>query len=193
MKKLFITLVAVSIFLLSSCSTTIRDYKGTKPVFNIKEYFNGPVVAWGMVQDYNEKLTRRFCVEMTGTWEGNKGVLDEYFYWADGEKSRRVWKLTVNDDGTISGSADDVVGVASGESSGLAFQWNYVLKVKVDDSEYEFSIDDWMYQFDQYRLFNRSFMSKFGFEVAEITLFFDKEQPLRKCDKNIPDTRKKPN
>jgi hypothetical protein len=38
-----------------------------------------------------------------------------------------------------------------------------------------------MYQIDEYRVFNRTKMKKFGVTVAEITLFFDKELPVKSC------------
>ena len=54
-------IVVVSLFNIS-CSTAIDDYDVSKKPFDIKEYFNGSIVAWGMVQDYSNKVNRRFCV-----------------------------------------------------------------------------------------------------------------------------------
>lgn len=177
--------VAFALLLLSSCSTRLSDYENQGEALDLKTYFDGPVVAWGMLQDYNEKVTRRFCVEMVGTWKQQDGtdvgVLDEMFYFDDGEVSQRVWTLTRQRGTAYVGSASDVVGEASGESKGFAFQWQYTLEVTVDGSTYEFQLDDWIYQMDEYRLFNRTDMNKFGMTLATITIFFDKEQPLRNC------------
>lgn len=176
-----ILLVTTFVFLLSSCTTHIDEYQATTPSFDIAEYFNGELVAWGIVQDYNRKLTRRFCVELNGQWQGNRGDLYEQFYFADGERSSRHWRLEKLPSGIVTGTADDVDGVASGQSQGMAFQWQYYLNVAVGDTSYEFFLDDWMYQLDQYRLFNRSYMKKFGVTLAEISIFFDKETPNKTC------------
>ncbi|MBU2918518.1 DUF3833 domain-containing protein [Psychrosphaera sp. F3M07] len=175
-----ITYLLVSILLIS-CSTDISTYKNKAPTFDIKQYFNGEMIAWGMIQDYSSKVTRRFCVELAANWQQEQGTLAETFYFDDGEISYRTWNLTKQGAGKYSGTAEDVVGVASGQQSGFAFQWQYTLSVPIDDTVYQFEMDDWMYQIDQYRVFNRTSMSKLGIKVAEITLFFDKGQQQKQC------------
>tara|TARA_R110000744_G_scaffold159442_1_gene275574 strand:+ start:571 stop:1122 length:552 start_codon:yes stop_codon:yes gene_type:complete len=168
-------------FVLSSCTSQLEDYQGTSPKLDIQQYFSGKAVAWGMVQDYTDNVTRRFCVELDGEWQGDEGLLKEVFYFADGEVSFRNWQLTKLKQGKYHGSAEDVVGKATGQQVGFAFQWQYNLLVPIDGEEIELSLDDWMYQIDEYRVFNRTKMKKFGVTVAEITLFFDKQLPLKTC------------
>jgi hypothetical protein len=169
---------------ISSCSTEIKDYEKTAPKFDIQHYFKGELIAWGMVQDYSKKVTRRFCVELNASWKNNKGELAEVFYFNDGEMSQRTWHLTKLANNKYTGSAGDVVGIAEGEQSGLAFQWQYQLLVPINGKTYPFKMDDWMYKIDEYRVFNRTSMSKFGVKAAEITLFFDKQTPFKKCLSN---------
>jgi hypothetical protein len=180
-KFIKIALISFVTLFIFSCSTALQDYKKTDSPFDIKEYFNGNVIAWGTVQDYSQEVTRRFCVEIVGTWEGNNGVLAEKFYFNDGEISFRNWQLTKQTDGSYQGVAEDVANVAIGKHQGFAFQFQYELLLKIDNETYQVSMDDWMYQLDQYRVMNKTSMSKFGIEVAEITLFFDKEFPQKKC------------
>lgn len=175
------SLFLIAIFLISSCSTNISDYPETKPSFDIQNYFNGDVIAWGIVQDHTNKVNRRFCVEIEGKWQGNKGVLAETFYFNDGEISYRNWQLTKQLDGTYKGTAEDVEGIAIGKHSGFAFQFNYTLNLALEDDIYQVSMDDWMYQLDEFRVMNKTSMTKFGVEVANITLFFDKELPVKQC------------
>lgn len=179
-------LVLATSVTLASCSTNVEEYEGTSPKFELDRYFDGDVVAWGMVQDYTDKVTRRFCVEMTGTWKSNDdnsktGVLDEWFYYADGEKDQRIWTLTKSPKGIYSGTANDVEGQANGEAKGFGFQWQYTLNLTIDDTDYQFFLDDWMYQLDEFRMMNKTEMKKFGITVANITIFFDKQKPLRSC------------
>ena len=65
--------------------------------------------------------------------------------------------------------------------SKFAFQWQYDLLVPIDGETIEFSLDDWMYQIDEYRVFNRTEMKKIGVTLAEISLFFDKQIPEKTC------------
>ena len=174
MKKPIILLSALG--LLSACSTSLDDYTGSTPEFDLKTYFTGNVTAWGIVQDYSNTLTRRFCVDIIGTWNGNQGQLHETFYYNDGEEQIRIWNLTVAEDGSVTGNAGDVIGEASGGQVGSAFNWRYTLRVPIDGTEYDFAIDDWMFQMDEQRVMNRSYMSKLGVNVADISIFFDKNE-----------------
>lgn len=183
-RKLAVGLTLPLWLLISSCTTNLNDYAQTTPKLNIKQYFNGPLIAWGMVQNHQQKLTRRFCVELTGTWQGDEGVLAETFYFHDGEISYRNWQLTQTKVNHFEGHAEDVVGTAFGQQVGAAFQWQYQLLVPVSDKTYQLTLDDWMYQLDEHRVFNRTKMKKFGVTVAEITLFFDKQNPNKTCSAN---------
>lgn len=184
-KVVTVSILTLFIMLLgTSCSTKLTSYNNTLPAFNIQSYFNGPLIAWGIIQDRNQKVTRRFCVELQGTWQQDKGTLKEKFYFDDGEVSYRNWQLTRSLEGAFTGKAEDVIGEAKGQQSGYAFQWQYELAITIDSSIYHFNLDDWMFRIDDYRAFNKTEMKKFGLTVAEITLFFDKEIPLRHCQMN---------
>lgn len=188
-KKTFKALILTGyLAFMSGCTTDISDYDTSAGNFELETYFNGTVIAWGMIQDYTNKVNRRFCVELEGQWQQGantkNGQLNEWFYFDDGEVSQRIWNLTKSQNNQYKGTANDVVGVASGQTSGFAFQWQYNLSLEIDGTTYDFLLDDWMYQLDEYRVFNRTSMRKYGVEVAEITLFFDKQQPLRSCNKN---------
>ena len=97
-------------------------------------------------------------------------MLDESFTWSDGTTSKRVWTLRLQPDGSFRGRADDVVGEAVGEVAGNALRWRYVLALPVDGKVVEVDFDDWMYLVDDRVMLNRSFMSKYGFRLGEVTL-----------------------
>ena len=96
------------------------------------------------------------------------------FTWSDGTTSRRVWTLTRQRDGSFRGTADDVVGEAIGEVAGNALRWRYVLALPVDGKIYNVDFDDWMFLMDDKVMMNRSYMSKWGFNLGEVTLTFAK-------------------
>ena len=162
---------------LSGCASapTPADYAAEKPVLDLKTYFNGELVAHGIFTDRSGKVARRFIVQMTGTWNGNQGVLDERFIYSDGKTERRVWRLTDLGNGRWEGRADDVVGVATGVSSGNALNWRYTLALPVDGKVYDVQFDDWMYLVDDKVMLNKAEMSKFGIRLGEVTLSFTKK------------------
>lgn len=160
--------------LLVGCSADLKEYQANQPQFDLFGYFSGHTQAWGMVQDYTDKQTRRFEVEIEGTVSGDVLTLVEDFEYDDGEQSQRVWTITRTGSGTYQGTADDIIGVATGQEIGNALHWQYDFLLKTDDSEIEVTFDDWMYRQDEKRLFNVTSIRKFGLEVGKVTLFFTK-------------------
>jgi hypothetical protein len=185
--------IVFALILLSGCVTNLSSYRDTKPAFVLEDFFNGPSVAYGMVQDYTGKKIRHFCVKIDGSWaeiNGNLvGTIDETFHFNDGEISKRIWEITRhqhNGRTSYTGTAGDIEGVATGSAEGSVFHWNYDLKIPIADEDgekttYTFFIDDWIYLIEPERAFNRSTIEKLGITVGEITLFFDKQLPLRSC------------
>jgi hypothetical protein len=174
MRRLFLATTAA--LLLSACAApNVADYADQKPVLDLKTYFNGELEAHGLFTDRSGRVQRRFVVQMTGTWSGNQGTLDERFTYSDGKTERRIWRLTDEGNGRWSGRADDVLGVAEGRSAGNALNWRYTLKLPVDGTVYEVQFDDWMYLMDQRVMLNKAVMSKFGFRLGEVTLAFYKK------------------
>jgi hypothetical protein len=160
---------------LASCSgVDVRNYSQEKPTLELREFFEGRVEAWGIFQKRSGEVAKRFHVVINGHSEGSKLILDEAFTYSDGTKQKRVWTLTPDGPGQWRGTAGDVVGEARGEIAGNTLRWRYVLRLPVDGEEYDVELDDWMYLMDDKTLINRSYMSKFGVEVGQITLFFRK-------------------
>ena len=169
-------LVCAATLLLAACASapTPADYARETPQLELRAYFNGPLTAHGIFTDRSGKVLRRFSVKMTGTWDGNQGVLDEDFTYSDGKKERRVWRLTDHGSGRYSGRADDVVGEAVGQAAGNALNWRYTLALPVDGRVWEVQFDDWMYLMDERVMLNKAVMSKFGVTLGEVTLAFTK-------------------
>lgn len=160
----------------SSCgSVDVHRYADQQPALNLERFFSQPVKAWGMFQKRSGEVAKRFEVNIVSRREGNNLILDEQFLYSDGTRQRRVWVLTPEGDGRWSGRAGDVVGVAKGQVAGNTLHWRYRLKLPVDDSTYEMSMDDWMYLMDEDTLINRTSMSKLGVEVGQVTLFFRRQ------------------
>ena len=171
--------VLAGLLSVSGCATPqLADYAAEKPTLDMRQYFSGTVDAYGVFTDRSGKVLKRFTVVMKCSWEGapgqETGVLDENFSNSDGTKDRRIWTLKRSQDGTYTGTAADVVGVASGEEKGNAFRWGYTLKLPVDGKIVEVQFDDWMYLMTDKVMLNKAVMSKYGFRLGEVTLSFVK-------------------
>lgn len=169
-------LLLFSCLLLAGCaSVSVEDYADEQPELDLLAYFSGPVEAWGMFQNRSGKVVTRFHVQIDSRREGDKLILDEHFSYSDGTTQRRVWTLTPDGPKGWRGTADDVVGEASGQLAGNAFRWQYTLSLPVDGRVWEVHFDDWMYLMDEDTLINRASMRKFGIEWGQVTLFFRRQ------------------
>jgi len=168
--------LASCILCLTACAggPVPADYAQQQPALNLRQYFNGPVTAHGLFTDRSGKVVKRFTVQLQGRWQGEQGVLEEDFVYSDGTRQRRVWQLTDKGAGQWEGRADDVVGMAQGQSAGNALNWHYTLRLPVDGQVYEVQFNDWMYLMDGHVLLNKAVMSKFGITLGEVTLAFYK-------------------
>lgn len=168
-------LCVLSLGLLAGCSgVQVQDYANERPQLDLRSYFNGTIDAWGIFRDRSGKVVKRFTVVIDARWQGEVGTLDEHFRYSDGATQQRVWTLRRQTDGRYIGTAADVVGEALGEVAGNALRWKYVMALPVDDKVYNVDFDDWMYQMDEGVMLNISRMSKFGFNLGEVTLSFRK-------------------
>ena len=169
------SLALTSVFLLTGCSSiNVDDYSDTGPKLDLKTFFDGKLKVYGMVQDFSGKMTRRFTADIDASWNGETGILDELFYFDDGEQQTRVWTLNHEGNGKYTGTAGDVVGVASGQTNGAVFRWQYVLTIPYDGITLDVKLDDWLYLITEDRLINRTSIRKFGIEVGQITLIIEK-------------------
>lgn len=167
--------MGIMTFLTSCTSPNLEHYQDSSPQLSLEEYFTGPIKAWGIVQNHKGNVTRRFDVNMVGTWENGVGTLEEYFDYYDGEQQKRVWTITKIDDENYEGRADDILDKATGKLEGYAMQWAYRMDLPVGDKTYRITFDDWMFLMNDGVLINRSYLKKFGITVAELTLFMQKQ------------------
>lgn len=166
----------VAMTTLTGCTTMkIQDYQNETPKLDLFSYFEGKTYAQGQFQDRSGKVLRRFTVDITGSIEGNTLTLDEQFVYNDGEKQQRIWRIEKTGDNTFIGKADDVIGEAIGESAGNALNWRYTLDLPYKDSTIHVAFNDWMFLHSKDTMMNIASVTKWGFNVGEVTLFFNKK------------------
>ncbi len=172
--RLLIT--SVLLLLLGGCSAIdMTEYSANKPALDLVSYFQGKTTGWGIVQDRKGALTRQFVVHIDGTVDSDGNLtLVENFDWSDGEKTSRTWVLSRLAAHKYTGKAEDVIDSAIGTLYGNVLNWQYILNLQVDDTNWKIKFDDWMFLVSEDLLLNKAIMSKFGFKVGEVTLVFQK-------------------
>lgn len=167
-------------FLLISCSAMPVDkYAHLSPKFDLMTFFSGHTKAWGQFQNRSGDLIRRFEVDIHGTVsdspQGKQLVLEEYFLYDDGEKQHRQWVITETAPNQYEGKAGDVIGIAKGMSAGPVLNWRYTLDLPYKNDSLHVQFDDWMFLQTDKTMINRAEVTKWGFKVGEVTLFFQKD------------------
>ena len=179
MKNVFrkISTTGLALFGLTGCvSMTPEDFVNKSPKFILEKYFQGKTRAWGLFEDRFGIVRRQFVVDIVGVWDGSVLTLDENFVFDDGERDFRQWRIRKLTDGTYEGRADDVVGTAKGIASGNTLYWTYTLNLKLNSgSSINVKLDDWMFLQSGGVLLNRARMSKFGINIGQISISFQRQ------------------
>jgi hypothetical protein len=180
---LYRSLLGFIALMFSGCSSQSIDFyqqhaKERKYPLDLRQFFQGDIEGWGALFDWSGRQTRSFYVQIKASWQGNQGVLDEWFTFDDGEKVYRQWKVDYRDDQTFEARAGDVVGVAQGLTAANAVNMNYVLRLPYKDSTIDVSMDDWMYQVEDGVVLNKTAMKKWGFKVGEVALIMKKKSGI---------------
>ena len=174
MRSLFVVIVSLAVF--GCAGIDMRHYEKNTPKFDLYQYFQGATTGWGIVLDRKGRLTRQFVVTIAGRID-NQGdlIMEEDFDWSDGEKSKRVWRISKEGDHSYVGRAGDVIDTAQGIAYGNVLSWNYVLALENEGTTWHIDFDDWMFLQPNNVLINRTTMSKFGLHVGEVIISFRKD------------------
>ncbi len=174
MRSIFIGIMLLAF---SGCAgVDVRQYEKNTPNFDLYQYFLGSTTGWGIVLNRSGRLTRQFVVTIDGQIDdGGNLIMEEDFDWSDGEKSKRVWRISKDGDHSYVGRAGDVIDTAQGTAYGNVLSWNYVLAFESAGSTWHIDFDDWMFLQPNNVLINRTTMSKFGFNVGEVIIVFRKD------------------
>lgn len=169
--KSFLTFLTCGIF--AGCSSmSIDDFNNSTVKFVPQEYFNGKMIAYGLVKDRSGKITRTFKGDLYGSWDKNGvGTLKEYFVYSDGEKQTRIWTLTpTKDKDKFIGTAGDIVGEAPMQVRGNTLMIDYTMSIPYNNSTIDVDVKDWLHLQEDGVILNHSKIKKFGFEVGELVI-----------------------
>ncbi len=178
-------LALVTLTLLAACTgkPSFNDPALSDRQLNLEEFFDGTLIAKGQFQDVFGTVRRRFDVTIKGDWNGKRLRLVEDFVYEDGSTEQRVWTLVKTGadapSQTWRGTAPGVIGEALGQEDGDRFNWRYTIDLPVPSADgtadtVRVSFDDWMWLLSEDRLLNRAYMKRFGVDVGDVTISFEK-------------------
>lgn len=154
---------------------SLDDPKLSDREFDLERFFVGRTVAYGQFQDLFGTVSRRFEVTIDGTWDGRILRLVEDFVYEDGSTEQRIWTLEKTGEQTWRGTAPGVLGEALGEERGDSFNWRYRIDLPIAGGEtVRVAFDDWMWLLAEERVLNKAYMKRYGIDVGEVTIIFEK-------------------
>lgn len=150
--------VLTLILVISSCAflqkkpysdAAIKSYANDSSVkFDIRKGFNGKMKGFGVLQNKDGIVIKRFTVDLDASWDGDKGEIKHSFVYDDKSKDSRTLLVTVEDDNSYVAIGHDVVGTAVGKQYGGASQMRYVLSIKDGEKKDNYDVDEWTYGVD---------------------------------------------
>ena len=72
-----------------------------------------------------------------------------------------------------------MIGAAKGEERGDTFNWTYHIDLPVPDGTLAGAFDDWMWKLSDTRVLNRAYMKKYGVDIGEVQITFEKVTLVR--------------
>jgi len=180
----YLSLIAVLVLAACTGKPSFNDDSLSDQNINLEEFFVGDLVAYGQFQDILGTVRRQFVVTIDGQWDGETLRLVEDFVYEDGSTEQRIWSLQktgpIADDQTWEGTAPGVIGVALGREQGDRFNWQYEIDLPIPSANGEtetlrVTFDDWMWQQTEDRLLNIAYVKRFGFDIGEVVISFEKQ------------------
>ncbi len=149
------------------------SFAAATPRFEPEKFFLGPSRSWGVIEDRFGHPKGRFRTEMLGRQEGAELVVTQDFTFDDGHRQQRTFRLRRIDEHRYQATANDIVGIATGQAFGNTFHWEYTLALHPGNPFTNVRFKLWMYlQADGETMINRVRITKLGVIVAETTEYF---------------------
>lgn len=170
-----------SLLVLAACTgkPSLTDASLSDRELELEQFFDGDLVAYGQFQDVFGTVRRQFTVTIKGDWDGQRLRLVEDFVYEDGSTEQRVWTLVKTGEETWRGTAPGVIGEAVGVEQGDRFNWKYTIDLPVPAADgagetVRVTFDDWIWLQAEDRAFNRAYMKRYGVDVGDVSIWFEK-------------------
>lgn len=159
----------------------------------LRDFFNGPLMAKGTVENLRDGTRRDFTITMLGSWTRSKGTLAEDIAYADGERDRKVWTFDKVGDGRYVGRRPDVTNDADIVEDETGIHMTYKAATKVPAGlTLNLSFDDRLTPVGPDRVAVRSDVTYLFVPAATLTLTITKAPALAPRSASPKVTRKEP-
>lgn len=164
--------IAAVLALAGCASPTVGQFTGTTPAFDPVMFFTGHVVSWGVLEDRSGYPTGPVITDCRGELDGPDSLHMVQHLTEGIDRQVRDWHMHRVSPTQFEATANDIVGVAKGESAGRVFHWSFVLALEPGNVLENVTLDQWMYLEDDGSMVNRDTIRKFGVVVAGVTEHF---------------------
>lgn len=154
----------------------VTDFQSIMPGLRLEEYFQGRSRAWGLFEDRFGNVRSQFWVAIDGNWDGEKLTLEEDFVYSNGDTEQRTWTIDKTGENSYRGITDNVIGEATGEVAGNAFNWRYAFNLPVGNSVWKVDFDDWMFLQGDGVLLNKARVKRWGITIGTVFISFSKQE-----------------
>lgn len=151
---------------------TIAKQEARRPSNLLTDFFDGKVIAWGLVAARFGGVRRKFSLDMSGYWNGSTLRLEERFMFNDGQIDNRIWEFSFEADDRFSGFCDELSGFAEGVATAEELRMRYIFNLPIGERIVPVRFDDRMYRIDDRTIANRAVMYKFGIRIGEVNAVF---------------------
>lgn len=181
------TILGLTLLLLAGCATKPATPDNVGETFVLERDLVGKTVATGSFSAI-DGTHREFIAYINGSWDGKAVTLVEDFEFADGEKERKTWVLTRQDNGEWSGIREDVVGTARGYQDGKAFRLEYTMALPNEDGSpgRKIKFRDVLVNNNDGTIINNATVGLWGFRVATVKLLINREAATTQDSGNAP-------
>lgn len=144
------------------------DYRSNGKDITLSDHLKDEMSCHGVLYGPFGKVVSRFIADMSISWDGKTGRMDELFRYDSGNTQTRIWEMELQEDGGLIATASDFEGKAIGKISGSTIQLKYRYRLPKESGGHVLNVVDWMYLLEDGTLVNRSQFRKFGIKVAEL-------------------------
>ena len=160
---------------LLGCSSPlpVAAFADSPPALDPVRFFTGHVVSWGVMEDRSGAPTSIVTTDCVGAAQGTDGLsMTQTLHVGTDPAQTRTWQMRRVGPGRFEATANDMVGIATGEAAGRAFHWQWTLALQPGNALKNVTMEQWWYLLDDSSMLNRTTVSKLGVIAAEVTEHF---------------------
>lgn len=172
--------LSLIVFGLAGCaSNDVSKFAGGAPSMAPPDWMVGTVEGYGVIVDRFGTVKSQFHAHENGVWDAATGTLTltETITYLQGDTTpptHRVWRFVEQSPGHWTGTANDVIGTATGAQAGNAWHLMFHQMLPVGGHQIAVSVDDWRFREAANVAIDRSVITKLGIELATAEIAFVK-------------------